>query len=318
MNEMGSTMKCNFPSTHLEKEFPSSINSILMFPVSQTRYQLISIKPEWLDLLGQCFSKKHLVLNRQENSFNTFLAEARSFWSSKSKGAVRSGTWVQTNAQGIDYTFEAMASSFQDQPILLVQHITESYKGCNVIGQILHSMQERVTNRENTVGLAYRDEFTGLYSRRGFLFHAEERLLIARCMQQPVTIACIGIERLNFDNNKDDQGIDDQLIPIAAILFKKVFRKDDILGRVGEDVFLAVIPNMNSEQTLFFNARLNQTIEHWNSQHEPDFQVSCSIGFASDDDILKSLAQLVSQADVKMFKNKQSKDFSAMAFSTAG
>lgn len=303
-----------FPSTRLEMELLSSINSIALYPVSETRYQLISKKPEWLDFLGSCFDERQLLVNRQESFLHNFLAEANNFWRLGSNGSLLSRKWVQTDAEGIERPFAAIATFLMAQPILLLQHVTESYLE---IERVLHYAREGAIRREKIKHLIYRDFLCGFYNRHGFLQHAEQALLVARSHQLPVTIAHISLDCLKPINDKYGYKTGDQIIKNVANLFKKIFRKDDILGRVGEDIFIALIPYMNSEQTLFFNARLNQIIDHWNNYHEPELQILCSIGFASDDEMLKPLEHLISQAEAAMRRHKQNTDYHPMALCAA-
>jgi diguanylate cyclase (GGDEF)-like protein len=296
-------MKLLFPPTRLDLELLSSIDSIGLFPVSQTCFHLLDIKPKWLDLLGNATNQR-LLLNQKESFLENFLIDARNFWSSNSKGILLSGRWVQTDDHGIDHPFEAIATVLKGNPVLLVQRITGSYLE---IRRILQSARENAIQQEKFERLVYQDFLTGLYNRRGFLLHAEEQLLVARCHKQAVTIVCIDLDRLKWVNDKFGHKVGDQVIINAAALFKKTFRKRDVLARVGGDEFLALMVNMDSEETLAFNARLKQSVDEWNAQQEPHFQISFSIGLASDDTKLQALEQLVSQADANMYMAKRNK-----------
>lgn len=315
MNEARPSIERRFPFAHLERELPNGINLIALFPVSQYLYQLFSNKPEWLDLLGQCTANQHFMLIQQESIIDTFLTEARVFWSSKCKGVLRSERWAQTNDYGIDYTFEAIASILNDKPILLIQHITEDYLD---IGQILQSAREEAGSREKKEAVVYRDDFPpGLYDRRGFLLQAEECLLIAKWKRQPVTIVCIGLDRLKMVNEQDNHMIDDLLLLQAALRFKKILRKDDLLGCIKDGDFLAMLPNMNTENTIGFRARLDQIIDDWNARHEPDLEISISIGLASYDAELQTLEQMVNHAVANMHKSKRNNNQAGMSLYTA-
>ena len=260
-------------------------------------------------MLGQFVTDQHFVLNRSEYFIDAFLDDARAFWSSKCKeGLLHSGTWVQTDEKGIKYTFEAIASILNDQPILVVQHINGSSLD---IGRILQAEQKGVSTREEMDATVCRDDPTGLYNRHGFFLQAEERLLIARCKQQPVTIAYIELDRVANENYNDM--IRNQLLSNLAIRFKKILRRDDILGRVSDGDFLIMLPNMSDENTDSFRSRLNQTIDNWNLQFETSLQISFSIGLVSVDTELHSLEQMVSQAELNMYINRKSSNHSKMA-----
>ena len=294
-------MKLNFPSTQLELELLSSINSIAMLPISQTVYQLISAKLGWLDLLGQFSTEKQLVLNQPEAFLENFLVDAQQFWLNNTTGTLRSGKWIQTDAQGIDHPFEATASIIKGQPVLLVQQIAESYLE---LRRILQSARENSIRRERLEHLAYRDSLTELYNRRGFLLHAEEQLQKTRSNQKTITIACIDLDRLKSINDRYGHHAGDQAIVNTANILKKVFRQSDLLGRVGGDEFLACMSNMDTGKTLSLIRRLNKAISDWNMQNATDLQLALSIGLACDNGKQQPLKQLISQADVNMYKDK--------------
>ncbi len=297
-------MQLNFPYAHPNKDLLSTINTIAMFPVSQTAFQLVGSKPEWLGILGRCSANQQLVLDQPEGFLENFLIDAKQFWSNKTKGTLHSGKWLQTDDQGIDYPFEAIASILQGQPVLLIQLVTESYLE---IGRILQSARENALSREKIERLAYKDDLTGLYNRRGFLLHAEEQLLVARCKQQAVTIACIDLDRLKSINDQYGHPAGDKVIARAASLLNRVFRENDLLARCGGDEFLALMINMDAAKIISFNARLNRAISDWNAQNQPCLQLSISIGLATDNPEQQPLEQLISQADANMYRHKQSK-----------
>ncbi len=292
------------PSTNLGLKLLTTINSIALIPVSETVYQIVNEKPEWLGLLGRCSAEQQLVLDQPDSYLENFLVDAHQFWLNKSPGSLRSGKWVQTDAQGIEHPFEAMASTIQDQPVLLVQQIAESYLE---IRCLLQSARENAISREKIEHLAYRDDLTGLYNRRGFLQHAEESLLDARYTKQAITIACIDLDRLKLINDQYGHQVGDQVIANAASLFKKIFRQGDLLGRIGGDEFLALMINMDSAKLISFKARLKRAISDWNAENDTRHQLSFSIGLASDNGEQQSLEELISEADVAMYQNKYNK-----------
>ncbi len=261
-------------------------------------------RPEWLVKLGYCPVEQQLVLDQPEGFLENFLIDAQQFWLNKTPGSLRSGKWIQTDAQGMENPFEAVAINFQGQPVLLVQQIAESYLE---IRCLLQAARENAIHQEKIERLAYRDELTGLYNRRGFLGHAKDHLLDARHTKQAVTIACIDLDHLKSINDQYGHAAGDEAITNAASLFKNVLRQNDLLGRIGGDEFLALMINMDSVNLINFKARLNRAISDWNTQSQPRYQLSFSIGLASDNGEQQSLEQLISQADVAMYQNKYSK-----------
>ena len=287
-----------------EPELLSSIHSIALFPISETIFQIVNEKPEWLGVLGRCNNKQQVILDQPEGFLENFLLDAKQFWLSNQKGLLHSGKWIQTNAQGIDYPFEALASIFKGKPLLIVQKVSESYLH---IRRILQSAREDAISREKLEHLVFRDYLTTLYNRRGFFLHAEQNLLIARRKQQAVTIACIDLDRLKWVNDEYGHLAGDQNIINAANLFKHVFRQMDILGRVGGDEFLALMINMDSDKITKFYKRLDDAIKNWNKENGEQLQLSFSIGLASDNGENISMEKLIKKADENMYSDKKNK-----------
>ncbi len=217
---------------------------------------------------------------------------------------MRSGKWVQTDREGNEQPFEAIATMLKGEPVLLVQQIYESY---SEIEEILQNVRENTISREKIEYLDYRDEQTGLYNRRAFMLLAKEQMLIAGRNKKPVTLVSIDLDGLKKINDEYGHQIGDLAIVNAALLFKRIFRQKDILGRIGGDEFLILAINMNSTEADSFAIRLDRGVSEWNEYKQQGLKLSFSIGLASSDAKEISLEQLFQEADAKMYANKQNK-----------
>jgi HD-GYP domain-containing protein (c-di-GMP phosphodiesterase class II) len=57
-----------------------------------------------------------------------FLADAQMFWLARSRGRLSSGTWIETDAAGVSWTFEAHASTDDHGDLLIIQEVGERYQ----------------------------------------------------------------------------------------------------------------------------------------------------------------------------------------------
>ncbi len=96
-----------------------------------------------------------------------------------------------------------------------------------------------------------------------------------------MTIVSIYLDRIEFVNAQYGKHASEKVIANAVSVLKTVFRDNDIVARVSEDQFLAlVLVNMTSTKAVAFNARLYSAINDWNVQNAQYFQISVSVGLA--------------------------------------
>lgn len=152
--------------------------------------------------------------------------------------------------------------------------------------------------------LAFRDELTGLYNRRGFMRGAEKLLSMSRREQSQFVLFFLDVDQLSFINDNSGHAAGDALLRGAARALRATFRRSDIVGRLGGDEFgaLAVVTSGISEQSL--RERLGRAIRRENINSEGP-SVSLSVGTAYFDRTTpQSFETLLAHADRNMYAQK--------------
>ncbi len=156
--------------------------------------------------------------------------------------------------------------------------------------------------------LALVDELTGLYNRRGFVTLAEHQLKMAD--RSNSTLALLFMDLDNFKSINDTLGHaeGDKVLVAAADIFRNTFRKSDILGRLGGDEFVVLITDENDTSEDFLKARLETSLNEFNSGQSLSYRLSTSVGIAfRRPESPCSLKELLERADGLMYQDKQTK-----------
>lgn len=136
------------------------------------------------------------------------------------------------------------------------------------------------------------DELTGLYNRYGIRQEIERELARAVRQVSPLSIAVIDVDGLKRLNDEQGHAAGDRLLAELADEWQRTIRRHDMLGRVGGDEFVLVLPDTDGVEAAELLARLHSARKPW------------SFGIATlrpDDDA----DALLARADDRMYRAKR-------------
>ena len=87
-----------------------------------------------------------------------------------------------------------------------------------------------------------RDPMTGLFNRRYLLLRLDEEFSRARRHRTPLSLAFFDVDHLKQINDAFGQVAGDSVIRGVARTIRGSVRKEDVLGRIGEEAFGVVLP----------------------------------------------------------------------------
>jgi diguanylate cyclase (GGDEF)-like protein/PAS domain S-box-containing protein len=156
--------------------------------------------------------------------------------------------------------------------------------------------------------MAFTDQLTGLYNRRGFFNLAERQLKLSKRSKQKMLLFFADIDKMKWINdNLGHENGDKALIDTARILVK-TFRESDIISRVGGDEFAILAIDANDKTAEGLLERLHELINKCNSRKARKYDLSISIGYTVFDPCHRdSLDKLMSRADMHMYEDKNNK-----------
>jgi diguanylate cyclase (GGDEF)-like protein len=161
-------------------------------------------------------------------------------------------------------------------------------------------------SRKYFIKHAQQDFLTGLDNRR-FTFVKGNRIITeANKLQQPVSLIIFDIDNFKSINDKYGHDAGDKVLQQIATISKNQILKDEILGRIGGEEFLIVLPDMKLHQALEKAEQLREEIESAditiNSHH---LTVTISLGVSSNHGFKSHLDLIVKEADLALYKAKQ-------------
>ncbi len=158
------------------------------------------------------------------------------------------------------------------------------------------------------LALSITDQLTGLYNRRGFLFHARQQLKLSERNKNGLLLFFADLDSLKNINDTLGHEEGDKALIEAANIIKETFRASDIIARLGGDEFAVLAINIKGTNHDVLTYRLNKIIDIWNSQEGRKYVLSISMGCSCyDPENPCSIDDLIARADKLMYERKQDK-----------
>lgn len=171
---------------------------------------------------------------------------------------------------------------------------------------------QRLAKTQNVLhALATTDPLTGIYNRREVLARAEEGFTERRSgnirnISEEFSILMVDFD--DFKNINDNYGhpVGDRVLQELIRRIQTVLRPSDMVGRVGGEEFLVVLPDSNSHQCQKIAERLRKAVRSMPFELG-DLQIygSISIGGATAHSLDLGLESLLQRADKGLYRAKK-------------
>ena len=160
-------------------------------------------------------------------------------------------------------------------------------------------------HKQQLVALASHDGLTGLPNRRRSVESATAALNAAVNQQKPLTIAVIDLDHFKTINDRYGHAAGDFVLKEFARVGRETLRSSDFLGRWGGEEFIVVLPDTSLDTAMMSIERLRAAALQIRLPSSPDdLRVSFSAGLATNESGVKTLDDIVAQADVALYEAK--------------
>lgn len=152
-----------------------------------------------------------------------------------------------------------------------------------------------------------RDVLTALPNRRHLLHRLEEEFSRARRYRTPLSFALIDLDRLKDVNDKHGQAGGDAAIRRVGELIRDQLRREDVVGRMGEDVFGVVLPGNRYRGAAILGNKIRTEAEETTltlAGGEVAIRLSCGIATYPDNRAIKSADDLIGTAETALKEAK--------------
>lgn len=154
------------------------------------------------------------------------------------------------------------------------------------------------------------DQLTGLFTRRGYEYHADAEYRRAQRQNQQITIIegdLNFLKKINDELQEGGHGAGDVYIKEAALALQSAVRPSDTLARTGGDEFTLRLPNTTEKQAVIVVERIIKNLQSATKVKKDG--VSMSFGIASVDmsieDPQTALKEALARADKAMYVTKE-------------
>ncbi len=150
------------------------------------------------------------------------------------------------------------------------------------------------------------DEVTWLYNRN---YYEEEKARLKMSRRYPVSVVMVDMDNLKKVNDTLGHQAGDELLKKFGSIARGVFRREDMIARVGGDEFVVFLPETGREAARDAVERLRSAVTD-NNRLNPDTPLHFSIGHAtapSPDE----LDEAIHRADYRMFREKRQRKAAA-------
>jgi two-component system cell cycle response regulator len=178
----------------------------------------------------------------------------------------------------------------------------------NLLGRAVRYAVERHRLLADLRAMSLTDPLTGLYNRRGFFALAEQQLKMAHRFRQGLLLLFADLDDFKQINDTAGHHVGDQALREAAAALRETFRTSDILARLGGDEFAVVAINALDQDAEAVLARLRRNLEARNAARSGGYRLVMSIGSVRyQPDHLRSVEELLAEADARMYEDKRRK-----------
>jgi len=148
-----------------------------------------------------------------------------------------------------------------------------------------------------------RDGLTAVANRRYLLLRLDEEFSRARRYQTSLSFALFDIDRLREVNDRFGQAVGDAVIRRTGEIIQGQVRREDVLGRMGEDVFGVLLPGNRYRGAAVLANKIRTEAEEATFSRSGEtiaIRLSCGISTYPDNRTIKTADDLVATAETAL------------------
>ncbi len=176
------------------------------------------------------------------------------------------------------------------------------------IVQWLCMRQTTISSRRKIEELTYIDALTGVYNYRYLDRRLDEELRISHRFHTPLSVIYMDVDGFKRVNDEFGHQVGNAVLCEIGTMLKVGARGSDLVGRMGGDEFLVILPNTNQDEAQIVAERVRERLEGNRFKVEGgrtiDF-LRTSMGVACVPTSAADKESLIAGADQAMYRAKQ-------------
>ena len=191
------------------------------------------------------------------------------------------------------------------------QQVTQQYfmmaLGFCIIAFILVVVYLQYKNNKKIFALSITDSLTGVFNRRYIFDHLEKLLSTTSGNKGELSVLLFDIDDFKQVNDEYGHPFGDDVLCRVVEVTQTTLRTGDILGRIGGEEFLCVLPRTDGKMALQVAERLKDNIqnEYFCTKDNKQVMITVSIGIAELGEVANDRAALYIHSDKALYQAKQ-------------
>ena len=174
-----------------------------------------------------------------------------------------------------------------------------------LLGVLVLLAIRQLARLRNWKRMASLDPLTGVANLRGVEQFAAAAMRQARTQHDPLAVLAIDLDEFKRINDGYGHPVGDRVLRQIARVCADALRDGDLLGRIGGEEFLAILPNTLLDHALDVAERLRRRVETLEIAELPaGLHLSISIGVAQMQPHDEIVAELIQRADAALYRAK--------------
>jgi diguanylate cyclase (GGDEF)-like protein len=136
-------------------------------------------------------------------------------------------------------------------------------------------------NNKKMYALSIKDPLSSLYNRRYVFDFLSTYLKDASIEKTEISVILLDIDDFKEVNDKYGHPVGDDVIKKIADIARDVFRTEDVVGRIGGEEFLCVLPRTNIPQCEAIAKRFLRKVSNQIFLENPSLRITVSIGISN-------------------------------------
>lgn len=185
------------------------------------------------------------------------------------------------------------------------EYATPIYKKGELVAIVgyIRDITDKVEMQQELQYLSTHDILTGLYNRNYFEKIMERYNNEIDC---PIALILCDLDELKGINDTFGHVEGDKIIQTSAKMIHEFFSENATVARIGGDEFVIILPNQTSSQVEMLCKEFEAQIADFNEKAK-ERQLGLSLGYSSTERSIGNMDNLLTQADIRMYQNKNDK-----------
>jgi diguanylate cyclase (GGDEF)-like protein/PAS domain S-box-containing protein len=170
----------------------------------------------------------------------------------------------------------------------------------------IYDYTERRNMEESLRDMASKDPLTGILNRRSFMDLARQQVARAHRFDEPLSVLVLDIDHFKNINDTYGHSTGDEALRMVAGACCGILREYDLLGRLGGEEFVVMLPGVTADEARVVAERLRRSLSRMAIPCSTGrFHLTASIGIAAIDGPADTVEKTIHRADLGLYRAKR-------------